>query len=172
MDHFIVGATRNQIDGVNRIVARFLDEMDRSLGNQFASLSMSMDALTKNQISASRAAGENLSAAQGIVNNAVALQEMTNHILDKFDHYMNGISEVRRHDENYEERVNAVLEKMQNENKELSGLLSEFGGKIHSLSDRTELNQKDLDMIRDLMEGISRNVGKISDTVSTLSGEE
>ena len=29
-----------------------------------------------------------------------------------------------------------------------------------------------LDAIRDLMEGISRNVGKISDTVSTLSGED
>jgi hypothetical protein len=50
--------------------------------------------------------------------------------------------------------------------------MAEFGGKIRSLSDRTELNQKDLDAIRDLMEGISRNVGKISDTVSTLSGED
>lgn len=171
MDHFIVGATRNQIDGVNRIVARFLDEMDRSMGNQFSALSMSMDALTKNQLSASRAAGENLSAAQGIVNNALALQEMTNHILDKFDHYMNGINEVRRRDETYEERISSILDRMQNENRELTGLLTEFGGKIRSLSDRTELNQKDLDSIRDLMAGISRNVEKISDTVSTLSGE-
>ena len=120
MDHFIVGATRNQIDGVNRIVARFLDEMDRSLGNQFSSLSMSMDALTKNQLSATRAAGENVSAAQGIVNNALALQEMTNHILDKFDHYMKGINEVRHRDETYEERVSSVLDRMQKENKELA----------------------------------------------------
>ena len=172
MDRFIIGATRNQIDGVNRIVARFLDEMDRSLGNQFSALSLSMDSLTKNQISASRAAGENVAAAQGIVNNALALQEMTNHILDKFDHYMKGINEVRHRDETYEERVSSVLDRMQKENKELAGLMAEFGGKIRSLSDRTELNQKDLDTIRDLMEGISRNVGKISDTVSTLSGEE
>ena len=172
MDHFIVGATRNQIDGVNRIVARFLDEMDRSLGNQFSALSMSMDSLTKNQLSASRAAGENVSAAQGIVNNAMALQEMTNHILDKFDRYMNGINEVRRRDETYEERVSSILERMQNENKELSSLMAEFGGKIRSLSDRTELNQKDLDSIRDLMAGISRNVEKINDTVSTLSRED
>ena len=170
MDHFIVGATRNQIDGV--IVARFLDEMDRSLGNQFSALSLSMDSLTKNQISASRAAGENVAAAQGIVNNALALQEMTNHILDKFDHYMKGINEVRHRDETYEERVSSVLDRMEKENKELAGLMAEFGGKIRSLSDRTELNQKDLDAIRDLMEGISRNVGKISDTVSTLSGED
>ena len=172
MDHFIVGATRNQIDGVNRIVARFLDEMDRSLGNQFSALSMSMDSLTKNQLSASRAAGENVSAAQGIVNNAMALQEMTNHILDKFDRYMNGINEVRRRDETYEERVSSILERMQNENKELSSLMAEFGGKIRSLSDRTELNQKDLDSIRDLMAGISRNVEKINDTVSNLSRED
>ena len=172
MDHFIVGATRNQIDGVNRIVARFLDEMDRSLGNQFSALSMSMDSPTKNQLSASRAAGENVSAAQGIVNNAMALQEMTNHILDKFDRYMNGINEVRRRDETYEERVSSILERMQNENKELSSLMAEFGGKIRSLSDRTELNQKDLDSIRDLMAGISRNVEKINDTVSNLSRED
>ena len=172
MDHFIVGATRNQIDGVNRIVARFLDEMDRSLGNQFSALSMSMDSLTKNELSASRAVGENVSAAQGIVNNAMALQEMTNHILDKFDRYMNGINEVRRRDETYEERVSSILERMQNENKELSSLMAEFGGKIRSLSDRTELNQKDLDSIRDLMAGISRNVEKINDTVSNLSRED
>ena len=34
MDRFIVAATRNQIDGVNRIVGRFLEEMDRALGGQ------------------------------------------------------------------------------------------------------------------------------------------
>ena len=84
---------------------------------------------------------------------------------------MNGINEVRRRDETYEERISSILDRMQNENRELTGLLSEFGGKIRSLSDRTELNQKDLDSIRDLMAGISRNVEKISDTVSTLSGE-
>ena len=70
------------------------------------------------------------------------------------------------------EYFNIGLDRMEKENKELAGLMAEFGGKIRSLSDRTELNQKDLDAIRDLMEGISRNVGKISDTVSTLSGED
>ena len=42
MDRFIVGTTRNQIEGVNHIVSRFLSEMDRSLGGQFSSLAQTM----------------------------------------------------------------------------------------------------------------------------------
>ena len=85
MDRFIVGTTRNQIEGVNHIVSRFLSEMDRSLGGQLSSLAQTMSDLEQSQIRAAQATGENLSAAEGIVRNARSLQEVTSHALDQFD---------------------------------------------------------------------------------------
>ena len=177
MDRFIIGATRNQIDGVNRIVARFLDEMDRSLGNQFSAMATAMDAVTQNQISAARQTGETVAAAQGIVQNARALQEMTNHILDKFDTYMAGINQVREHDENYEMRVAEQLSRMQQENKDLGKLLTDLGNNIRYLKDgpvqvNAELSgDASLKDIRAVLSAMKENVAAISTTLSALAEE-
>ena len=177
MDRFIIGTTRNQIDGVNRIVARFLDEMDRSLGNQFSAMSAAMDAVTQNQIAAARQTGETVAAAQGIVDNARSLQEMTSHTLDKFDQYMSGINQVREHDENYEKRVAELLNQMQQENKELSALIADLGKNIHSLQDgpvQIEAGLSDLASLKeihDVLGSIQENVGAISTTLSAIAEE-
>jgi len=169
MDRFIIGATRSQIDGVGRIVARFLDEMDRSLGNQLSSLANTMDAVTQNQAAAARQAGETVSAAQGIVNNAHSLQEMTNHILDKFDKYMNGINEVREHDANYERRTAELLNRMQQENKDLAKLIAELGNKIDTLTG--DAGEASLQDICGVLSSMEKNVGSISATLSAMSEE-
>ena len=169
MDRFILGATRNQIDGVNRIVARFLDEMDRSLGNQFSSMASSMDVLTRNQVSAAIQAGESVSAAQGIVDNARSLQEMTNHILDKFDAYMNGINQVREHDENYEKRTAELLNSMQQENRDLAALIEKLSAEINSLT--AETGDSSLKEIRGILSSMEGTIEMISSTLSSITEE-
>ena len=169
MDRFIIGATRNQIDGVNRIVARFLDEMDRSLGNQFSAMSKAMDAVTQNQIIAARQTGETVSSAQGIVDNARALQEMTGHILDKFDAYMSGINQVRERDENYERRTAELLNQMQQENKDLSKLISDLSANISALSSDTE--EDTLQEICGILTTMESSMDEISATLSALAKE-
>ena len=169
MDRFIIGATRNQIDGVNRIVARFLDEMDRSLGNQFFAMAAAMDAVTQNQIVAARQTGETVSAAQGIVDNARALQEMSSHILDKFDVYMNGINLVRERDENYEKRVADLLNRMQQENRDLAGLIENLGAKIGMLT--ADSGEASLKEISGILSSMENNIGTISSTLSAIAEE-
>ena len=169
MDRFIIGATRNQIDGVNRIVARFLDEMDRSLGNQFSAMASAMDAVTQNQIAAARQTGETVSAAQGIVDNARALQEMSSHILDRFDVYMNGINQVRERDENYEKRVAELLNRMQQENKDLAGLIESLGAKISVLT--ADSGEASLKEISGILSSMENNIGTISSTLSAIAEE-
>ena len=177
MDRFIIGATRNQIDGVNRIVARFLDEMDRSLGNQFSAMSTAMDAVTQNQIAAARQTGETVTMAQGIVTNARSLQQMTDHILDKFDAYMSGINQVRERDENYEKRVAELLLRMEQENKDLSVLIKELGDRIQSLQSGPVQVSADLrsdDSLKEINETLSsmkENVKDISTTLSAIAEE-
>ena len=171
MDRFIIGATRNQIDGVNRIVARFLDEMDRSLGNQFSAMATAMDAVTQNQIAAAQKTGESISAAEGIVRNARSLQEMTNHILDKFDAYMNAINAVRERDENFEKRTAELLHRMQQENKDLSVLITGLGDSLRSMNISSSSDDTALHDIMNLLSSMNLNVSRISDTVTSLSEE-
>ena len=169
MDRFIIGATRNQIDGVNHIVARFLDEMDRSLGNQFSAMATAMDAVTQNQILAARQTGETVSSAQAIVDNARSLQEMTNHILDKFDAYMSGINQVREHDENYEKRTAELLNRMQQENRDLAALIENLSEKINALT--ADSGEASLKEISGLLSSMETNIGTISSTLSAIAEE-
>ena len=169
MDRFIIGATRNQIDGVNHIVARFLDEMDRSLGNQFSAMATAMDAVTQNQIMAARQTGETVSSAQGIVDNARSLQEMTNHILDKFDAYMSGINQVRDRDENFEKRTADLLNRMQQENRDLASRIEGLGAKISALT--ADSGETSLKEISGILSSMENNIGTISSTLSAIAEE-
>lgn len=170
MDRFIIGATRNQIDGVNHIVARFLDEMDRSMGNQFSAMATAMDAVTQNQIMAARQTGETVSAARGIVDNARTLQEMTNHILDKFDAYMSQINQVRERDENYERRTAELLNRMDQENKDLAKLIEKLAEKTTMLAG--DSGDSAMEKIRSILSSMEGNVEKISATLSAIAEEE
>ena len=172
MDRFIVGATRNQIEGVNQIVSRFLTEMDRSLGGQFTSLSQTMSALEQSQLRAAQATGENLNAAEGIIRNAQSLQEITAHTLDQFDGYMTQINTVRERDESFEKRAAELLNQMRQESKDMASLLSDMTGKMQALSAREEdPSDKTLEEIRDLMSSLNDNVNTVSETLSRLSEE-
>ena len=165
MDRFILGTTRNQIDGVNRIVGRFLDEMDRSLGNLFSALSQAMDAVTQNQVAAARQTGSALSAAEGIVRNAQSLQEMTGGILNKFDAYMAEINAHKVRDEGFEKRAAELMNKVQQENREMASLISSLKDAIQSMHQQ---DSADLPQIRDLTSSLSQNVQTIAETLSAL----
>ena len=172
MDRFIVGTTRNQIEGVNHIVSRFLAEMDRSLGNQFSSLARTMNDLEQSQVRAAQATGDNLAAAEGIVRNARSLQEVTSHALDQFDSYMSRIDMVRDRDENFEKNASELLREMRNESKDMSTLLSGLTEKIQGLP-APEASSADntLEEIRTLMAALNDRVSTVSDTLTRLSEE-
>ena len=167
MDRFIVGATRNQIEGVNHIVSRFLVEMDRSMGNQFTSLAQTMSALEQAQVQAARRTAENLSVAEGIIRNAQSLQEVTDRAL--------GINAVRERDENFEKRTADLLGDMRRESSDMASLISSLSDKIREIPEQ-EAKQKDpeedrLLEIRDLMSRLNDSVDKVSETLNRLSEE-
>ena len=172
MDRFIVGTTRNQIEGVNHIVSRFLSEMDRSLGNQFSSLAQTMDNLEQSQLRAAAATGENLTAAEGIVRNARSLQEVTSHALDQFDSYMTRIDKVSDRDENFEKNAAELLREMRQESRDMTALISGLTEKMQGLSvpDGSSAD-KTLEEIRTLMTGLNDQVKTVSDTLTRLSEE-
>ena len=175
MDRFIVGATRNQIEGVNHIVARFLSEMDRSMGGQFTSLAQTMSALEQGQIRATQRTAENLSVAEGIIRNAQSLQNVTEHALDKFDAYMSGINKVREHDENFEKNTSGLLEDMRRESRDMAALINSLSDRIREIPE-AEAQEKSSDEdrlleIRDLMSQLNDRVSTVSETLNRMSEE-
>ena len=173
MDRFLVGTTRNQIEGVNHIVGRFLSEMDRSLGNQFSSLARTMSDLEQGQIRASQATGENLTAAEGIIRNARSLQEITSHALDQFDSYMTRIDKVSSRDENFEKNASELLHDMRQESRDMAAMLNSLTEKMQALSVPEEGVSADqtLGEIRTLMGTLNDQVRTVSDTLTRMSEE-
>ena len=172
MDRFIVGTTRNQIEGVNHIVSRFLSEMDRSLGGQFSSLAQTMSNLEQSQLRASQATGENLTAAEGIVRNARSLQEVTSHALDQFDSYMTRIDKVSGRDEKFEQNAAELLREMRQESKDMSTLINGLTEKMQGLSAPSDAPaDKTLEDIRTLMASLDGRVKTVSETLTRLSEE-
>ena len=172
MDRFIVAATRNQIEGVNHIVSRFLSEMDRSLGNQFSSLSQTMSVLEQNQLHAAQATWDNLAAAEGIIRNAQSLQEITSHALDKFDKYMSSLNTIRERDESFDKRAAELLSDMRRESKDMASLLNGLTEIIQALSspESNPVNDE-LIQIRKLMSTLNDHVKAVSDTLTKYTGE-
>jgi hypothetical protein len=109
MDRFIVSATRNQIEGVNRIVSRFLEEMEGRLGGQIESLGNVLDQVSSNQMLAAKQAEQTLSSADGIIRDAKELRELTDQVLVRFDGYVSELKETRMRDEDFEKRSAELL---------------------------------------------------------------
>ena len=172
MERFIVGATRNQIEGVNHIVARFLEEMDRRLGNNFSSMAGAMNQVTESQINATKKIGETLSSAESIVKNARSVQEVTNSILDRFDAYLNAINIVRERDENYERRTSELLCNLQQENKDIASMMSDLGKLVQGLGEISIPTEASLSDLNKIMSSLNDRVQEISDTLSSLSKED
>jgi len=173
MDRFILGATRNQIDGVNRIVGRFLDEMNQSLGGQIQSLGNTMDAVSSNQMLAAKQAEETLRSAGGIVEDARSLRALTDQVLTRFDEYVAELKETRSRDESFEKRSAELLARMNQQNQELTGLMNTLSEKVDAIPDlkSREATDKALAEIREMTGSLNESVRSISETLSALSEE-
>ena len=173
MDRFIVAATRNQIDGVSRIVGRFLEEMEKSLGNQVLSLGKTLDAVSDNQMLAARQAEQTLLSAGGIIQDAKDLRALTDQVVTRFDAYVAELEKTRKRDEGFDRRTAGLLEKMQQENTRLGGLLDSLSRRVEALSDADghAAAAEALAHIQETTSAMNDRVKTISDTLTALSEE-
>ncbi len=173
MDRFIVGATRNQIEGVNRIVGRFLEEMNRSLGSQFTSLGATMDAVSNSQTLAARQAEETLRSAGGIVRDAQTLRQLTEETLTKFDAYVAEMKQNRERDEGFDRRAAELMAKMEKQNEELSRQIASLSQRVEAIPDLAEREKTDqaLAKIQEMTGALSESVRSIAETLADLAEE-
>ena len=173
MDRFIIGATRNQIEGVNRIVGRFLEEMNTALGGNFDSLNATMDMINTHQIQAAQQAADTIASAGGIVQDARTLQQLTEETIARFDSYVAEMKSTRTRDESFEKRAGELLLRMEKENQAMAGLMDSLSKRVNAMSDAETgdtVNQA-LSEIREITRSLNGNVQTISETLTALSEE-
>ena len=173
MDRFIVSATRNQIDGVNRIVSRFLEEMNQSLGGQIQSLGQAMEMVTDNQITSARQAEETLRSAGGIVQDAQELRQLTDQTLSRFDAYVAELRETRHRDEDFERKSAELLARMGQQNQELTKEMEALRQRVEAMPDQAgrEKTEEALESIRQATGRLSESVAAINQTLTALAEE-
>jgi len=173
MDRFIVGATRNQIDGVNRIVTRFLDEMNQSLGGELERLGATMEAFTAKEVYVTQQAEQTLRSAGGIVSDAAQLRQLTDETLQKFDVYVAEMKDTRQRDESFEKRSAELMTRMEKQNQALGESLKTLSDKVNSFSNASSFEDLDKTMqgVSESMTRMSNDVNEIAETLKTLSEE-
>ncbi|MBQ9210800.1 MAG: hypothetical protein IJ153_03790 [Clostridia bacterium] len=173
MDRFIVGATRNQIEGVHRIVSRFLEEMEQSLGGQIQHLGDTLDAVSSNQILAARQAESTLRSADSIVRDAESLRKLTDQVLVRFDSYVAELKETRSRDEGFEKKSGELLMQMSKQNQELAKLMDSLSQRVDEIPDAEarEATNVTLAQIWGITNALNESVQSISETLTALSEE-
>ena len=173
MDRFIVSATRNQIEGVNRIVSRFLEEMEGRLGGQIESLGNVLDQVSSNQMLAAKQAEQTLSSADGIIRDAKELRELTDQVLVRFDGYVSELKETRMRDEDFEKRSAELLAKMEQRHQALTKLMETLSERVEAIPDLKSREETDeaLRGIREVTGTLNEHVRSISETLAALAEE-
>ncbi len=116
MDNFLVGATRAQVDGVGRITAAFVQQMNLSLNDQFVQLGRTMTEINQNQLVSMEQVRQSLAAAGAIVTDVQQLHAVSQDVISHFEQYVRELGDARRRDERFEQSSASLLEKMQQMN--------------------------------------------------------
>ena len=80
LDTFIKCATREQVDGVRRIVGQFVQQMNTSLSGQMTALGDTMSAVNQGQLQTQRNLQTTLDAARAMAGDAQAIREASSEI--------------------------------------------------------------------------------------------
>lgn len=133
MDNFLVGATRAQVDGVGRIAAAFVQQMNMSLNDQFVQLGRTMTEINQNQQLSMEQVRQSMQAADAIVTDVQQLHTVTQEVISHFGQYVRELSDARRQDERFEQHAASLLEKMQQMNGAQQALLQQMEGSHQAL---------------------------------------
>ena len=82
---------------------------------------------------------------------------------------MSGINQVRDRDENFEKRTADLLNRMQQENRDLASLIESLGKKISALT--ADSGETSLKEISGILSSMENNIGTISSTLSAIAEE-
>jgi len=133
LDTFIKCATREQVDGVRRIVGQFVQQLNVTLGDQMTQLGATITAVSEDQRETQRNLHNTMAAAQNMSRDAEAIRQSTSEIADQIQ----ALSEELKAQT---ERRISNAETMQNASDHLAA-------RIENLSDSLQRMQLAVDLL-------------------------
>ena len=177
MDRFLVGTTRQQIEGIGHIVNNFVREMNSSLNGQFLEMGRIMATINQSQALNADTMNVSLRSVKGIVANAESLQNITDSILTKFDGYMTEMTQFNQRDEQFDINAAELLEQMRRNSQEQAAALTmirqyqeEMTRCLNSFREKTGDNIRDMHADSATAREEMKNAGKsVADATHELS---
>ena len=112
MDNFIMGATKEQIEGVRKIVGSFIDHMNESLGGHFLKLGETIAAINQSQIVSQDHLERSMSSAKAIVEEVTRLAHVSQEVMVRFEEYVNTMQKARQEDAEFSKKAESLLSNM------------------------------------------------------------
>ncbi len=175
MDHFLIGATRAQIDGVAHIVNQFVDQMNTSLNNQFLVMGQTLtDINQQQQVSYAQLQNGILSAGQ-ILQDVERLHGVSRDVISHFEHYVEELSLNRQRDEHFEASASDLLSRMRQANEQqvntIARLQSCQEDLNRSMTQFTQLSRDSLSLVRQGNEDSKEQLARVAKSMQGASQE-
>ena len=88
MDNFINVSTNSQVEGIDKIVTKFVNNMDSSLNNQFKSLADTLSIVNKTNVLSFDSLQKNMDAVNSISQDIIKINVACNSIISLVDEYI------------------------------------------------------------------------------------
>ena len=169
MDCFLIGATQTQIEGVQHIVNRFVEQMNSSLNGQFLTLGKTMTDMNRNQQVSMERLEQSMNAVSGIIQDAHQLHTVSGEVIDRFEHYVSEMSQARQRDERFEHTSAELLASMHQasdqQGKMLSRLQQGQENLGHALNDFQAAGARTLEQLQQNNTDATRSLRSVSQTM-------
>lgn len=173
MDRFIAGATREQMDGIGRIVTHFIIKMNESLSGQFLSLGRTMTELNQNQVLSNETLRTSLATATHTIDDLRTLHLNSHEVLDRFEGYIQKLSARDEKEQAFEEKSAELMERMhqsQEQQARYIASLNEYQSKLETdLRDYMSYSDSILDGLKQKGDGGAARLDAASDRFKETS---
>ena len=170
MSDFLRGATTAQIDGVQRIVNSFVDNMNHSLSGQFLALGKTMAQLNQSQQISVDRLNSSLETTAHMMEQVHQLHQISSGILHQFEQYITELGEARRRDEGFEKNTSELLDRMHACSMEEMNALRVIRTCQDDLSkSMQQFTQTAKDSVRSMSDYSGQNVSSMQQAGSVLS---
>lgn len=123
MNDFILGQTQAQIDGVNNIAQNFIQQMNRSLGGQFAQLGQTLASVNQAQLVSHESLDRTMAAADQILDGLSHVQDVTEKVMRRFESYVSTLEQAQQDNSAFLSHGSQVLSGMMTAAEEQTAFL-------------------------------------------------
>ncbi len=112
MNAFIAGQTQTQLESLNMITRRFLENMNAQLGGQFHQLGQTLTEINRSQKASYDAVDRSMATADSIIHEFESVQKVTLEIVGRFEQYVDKLSNGLAQEDAFTRTATEIISQM------------------------------------------------------------